>query len=71
MPPRQLQVRPLRDGCSPTTPPTTPTTPSTRVASREPVLIGDILFGALAELAGRSTAEAPPAFPGQRTRAHP
>ncbi|MFJ3787983.1 hypothetical protein [Kitasatospora sp. NPDC090091] len=64
MPPRQLQVRPLQDECS-------LTTPGPRGASREPVLIGDILFEALAELAGRGTAEAPPPFPGQRTRAHP
>ncbi|MFJ9775632.1 hypothetical protein ACIRVF_31040 [Kitasatospora sp. NPDC101157] len=38
--------------------------------SREPVLLGEVLFHTLAELA-RRTPDPVPAFPAQRTRPHP
>ncbi|WP_406200975.1 hypothetical protein OH807_20695 [Kitasatospora sp. NBC_01560] len=62
MPPRHLE-----DECSPTTPPDLPRPPDTR---RDPVLIGDILLDALAEIA-RHHAAPPAPFPAQRTRPHP
>ncbi|MEV7777675.1 hypothetical protein [Kitasatospora sp. NPDC088351] len=47
-----------------------PTTPDDTRDAREPVLIGDVIFAALADIA-RRTPEAPPRFPAQRTRPHP
>ncbi|MER7671787.1 hypothetical protein ABTY61_25465 [Kitasatospora sp. NPDC096128] len=60
MPTRQLRDEP---------PPTVPS-PDPAAASREPVLLGEVLFHTLAELA-RRTPDQPPAFPAQRTRPHP
>lgn len=64
MPTRQLRDEPL------------PTAPSAaRAASREPVLLGDVLFHALAEIARRGAPDGPagpePKLPAQRTRPHP
>ncbi|MEV7600620.1 hypothetical protein AB0O91_24940 [Kitasatospora sp. NPDC089797] len=44
--------------------------PGPRAASREPVLLGEVLFHTLAELA-RRTPEPVPGLPAQRTRPHP
>ncbi|MFD8702177.1 hypothetical protein ACFV1W_06055 [Kitasatospora sp. NPDC059648] len=41
-----------------------------RTASREPVVLGEVLFHTLAELA-RRTPDPVPALPAQRTRPHP
>ncbi|MEE1785741.1 hypothetical protein PUR71_22960 [Streptomyces sp. SP17BM10] len=67
MPTRQLRDEPL------------PTAPSAAcAASREPVLLGDVLFHALAEIARRGAPDGParpagpePKLPAQRTRPHP
>ncbi|MFH8379890.1 hypothetical protein ACH4E7_02945 [Kitasatospora sp. NPDC018058] len=65
----------LRDEPPPTRRPTTaypdaPDAPDAPVASREPVLLGEVLFHTLAELARRTPAPAP-SLPAQRTRPHP
>ncbi|MBD0688877.1 hypothetical protein [Streptomyces sp. CBMA123] len=44
--------------------------PGVPAASREPVLLGEVLFHTLAELARRTPDQAP-ALPAQRTRPHP
>ncbi|MEU4299431.1 hypothetical protein AB0F92_05250 [Kitasatospora aureofaciens] len=44
--------------------------PISPTASREPVLLGEVLFHTLAELA-RRTPDPVPALPAQRTRPHP
>ncbi|MBP0455412.1 MULTISPECIES: hypothetical protein [unclassified Kitasatospora] len=62
MPPRHLE-----DERPPTAGPVTHRTPDTL---RDPVLIGDIIFDTLAEIARRRVT-APPPFPAQRTRPHP
>ncbi|MFH9349422.1 hypothetical protein [Kitasatospora sp. NPDC017646] len=69
MPTRQLRDEP---------PPTLPSpdargadTQAARTApSREPVLLGEVLFHTLAELA-RRTPDPVPGLPAQRTRPHP
>ncbi|MFI9360034.1 hypothetical protein ACIG5E_03060 [Kitasatospora sp. NPDC053057] len=68
MPTRQLRDEP---------PPTLPSpdaqashTQAVQTASREPVLLGEVLFHTLAELARRTPAPAP-VLPAQRTRPHP
>ncbi|MFJ2582178.1 hypothetical protein [Kitasatospora aureofaciens] len=62
-----MPTRQLRDE----TPPTAP--PVARAASREPVLLGDVLFQTLAEIARRAPdgPEPEPRLPAQRTRPHP
>ncbi|MGW3039821.1 hypothetical protein ACWC9T_07150 [Kitasatospora sp. NPDC001159] len=63
----------LRDEPPPTRRPITtthPDEPDAPAASREPVLLGEVLFHALAELA-RRTPDPVPALPAQRTRPHP
>ncbi|MGW2377083.1 MULTISPECIES: hypothetical protein [Kitasatospora] len=63
MPTRQLSDEP---------PPTLPFPDARAVptASREPVLLGEVLFHVLAELA-RRTPDPVPVLPAQRTRPHP
>ncbi|MFD5462099.1 hypothetical protein ACFWIQ_04605 [Kitasatospora sp. NPDC127059] len=69
-----MPTRQLRDEPPPTLPsPDSPEAhepPGAPVASREPVLLGEVLFHTLAELARRTPAQ-PPALPAQRTRPHP
>ncbi|MFI9321165.1 hypothetical protein ACIGXI_15465 [Kitasatospora aureofaciens] len=50
--------------------PRAPDAPISPTASREPVLLGEVLFQTLAELA-RRTPDPVPALPAQRTRPHP
>ncbi|MFD8757020.1 hypothetical protein ACFV0O_39505 [Kitasatospora sp. NPDC059577] len=72
MPTRELRdqppptVRPDRSGPGPSGPDTTG--PGTTGTSRDPVLIGEVLFHTLADLARRTAA---PSLPAQRTRPHP
>ncbi|GAB7181815.1 hypothetical protein ATKI12_1646 [Kitasatospora sp. Ki12] len=64
MPTRQLRAQPpptARPGPGSGGPDATDT-------SRDPVLLGDVLFHTLADLARRTEA---PALPAQRTRPHP
>ncbi|MEV7772967.1 hypothetical protein [Kitasatospora sp. NPDC086791] len=82
MPTRQLRdqpsptVRPGRSGPDfsrpdvpgPDVPGPEATDPEAPGTSRDPVLIGDILFHTLADLARRTAA---PSLPAQRTRPHP
>ncbi|MFI6153738.1 hypothetical protein ACIBCA_13680 [Kitasatospora sp. NPDC051170] len=66
-----MPTRQLREECSPTTTPTDPSDPSdssARDTSRDPVLLGDVIFHTLAEIARRAPA---PALPTQRSRPHP
>ncbi|WP_031074808.1 hypothetical protein [Streptomyces sp. NRRL WC-3742] len=60
-----MPTRQLREECSPTT---TPDTEPAVAPSRDPVLLGDVLFHTLAEIARRAPA---PALPPQRSRPHP
>ncbi|MFJ6379983.1 hypothetical protein ACIQI7_08265 [Kitasatospora sp. NPDC092039] len=62
-----MPTRQLRDQPPPTTRPGT-RDPRAPGASRDPVLLGDVLFHTLAELARRTSA---PSLPAQRTRPHP
>ncbi|MEV0534321.1 hypothetical protein [Kitasatospora sp. NPDC050463] len=50
-------------------PPTT--TPDAPRETRDPVLIGDIIFDTIADLARRTTPAPTPHVPNQRTRPHP
>ncbi|MFJ8473914.1 hypothetical protein [Kitasatospora sp. NPDC094011] len=68
-----MPTRQLRDEPHPTLPPPDPApdaqdAPGPRTASREPVLLGEVLFHTLAELARRTP---DPSLPAQRTRPHP
>ncbi|MER7849702.1 hypothetical protein ABTZ03_37860 [Kitasatospora sp. NPDC096077] len=73
-----MPTRQLRDEPHPTLPPPDPAqdvqdardAPGPRTASREPVLLGEVLFHTLAELA-RRTPDPAPSLPAQRTRPHP
>ncbi|MFD7829579.1 hypothetical protein [Kitasatospora sp. NPDC059803] len=58
-----MPTRQLRDEPPPTIPPA-----ASPDASREPVLLGDVLFHTLAEIARRAPE---PRLPAQRTRPHP
>ncbi|MEU1509522.1 hypothetical protein [Kitasatospora sp. NPDC005748] len=60
-----MRTRHARDERPPTTPPDAPR------ETRDPVLIGDFIFDTLAELARRTTPDATPHVPSQRTRPHP
>ncbi|MBD0674097.1 hypothetical protein ACIQOW_27165 [Kitasatospora sp. NPDC091335] len=62
MPTRQLSDQP------PQTARPDPGDPQAPAASRDPVLLGDVLFHTLADLARRTAA---PSLPAQRTRPHP
>ncbi|MEU3559605.1 hypothetical protein [Kitasatospora sp. NPDC006786] len=62
-----MPTRQLRDQPPPTARPDT-RDPRASDASRDPVLLGDVLFHTLAELARRTCA---PSLPAQRTRPHP
>ncbi|MBV2152713.1 hypothetical protein [Kitasatospora sp. SUK 42] len=64
-----MPTRQLRDAPPPTHRPVAPALDAPE-ASREPVLLGDVLFHTLAELA-RRTPDPAPALPTQRTRPHP
>ncbi|MFJ2862934.1 hypothetical protein [Kitasatospora sp. NPDC087314] len=63
-----MPTRQLRDEPPPTAPPAAPSPDAPPDASREPVLLGDVLFHTLAEIARRAPA---PSLPAQRTRPHP
>ncbi|MDH6703786.1 hypothetical protein P3T27_000467 [Kitasatospora sp. MAA19] len=67
-----MPTRQLRDEPPPTVPPAAPSPDASSdvspAASREPVLLGDVLFHTLAEIARRAPA---PSLPAQRTRPHP
>ncbi|MFF3001308.1 hypothetical protein ACFVTF_00650 [Kitasatospora sp. NPDC057940] len=70
-----MPTRQLRDEPPPTVPPAASPDASRDVfpdvspdASREPVLLGDVLFHTLAEIARRAPE---PRLPAQRTRPHP
>lgn len=70
-----MPTRQLRDEPPPTIPPAASPDASRDVssgaspgASREPVLLGDVLFHTLAEIARRAPE---PRLPAQRTRPHP
>ncbi|MFF7992324.1 hypothetical protein ACFZDG_21325 [Kitasatospora xanthocidica] len=66
-----MPTRQLRDQPPPTVRPDPgpgPAGPDATDSSRDPVLLGDVLFHTLAELARRTEA---PALPAQRTRPHP
>ncbi|MFF9642867.1 hypothetical protein [Kitasatospora aureofaciens] len=73
-----MPTRQCRDEPPPTLPspdphvpdPQAPDAPIPPTASREPVLLGEVLFHTLAELA-RRTPDPVPALPAQRTRPHP
>ncbi|MEU6968162.1 hypothetical protein AB0A71_10525 [Kitasatospora aureofaciens] len=73
-----MPTRQCRDEPPPTFPspdpqapdPRAPDAPISPTASREPVLLGEVLFHTLAELA-RRTPDPVPALPAQRTRPHP
>ncbi|WP_030055486.1 MULTISPECIES: hypothetical protein [Streptomyces] len=62
-----MPTRQLRDQSPPTARPDSPA-PDASDTSRDPVLLGDVLFHTLAELARRTEA---PSLPAQRTRPHP
>ncbi|MEV6979574.1 hypothetical protein [Kitasatospora sp. NPDC093806] len=59
-----MPTRQVRDERPPTTPEDAP--PPAPAPSREPVLIGDILFDTLADLASRTTPTHPLHLPTQR-----
>ncbi|MEV8322368.1 hypothetical protein [Kitasatospora sp. NPDC056731] len=66
-----MPTRQLRDEPPPTIPPAASPDASSGAspdASREPVLLGDVLFHTLAEIARRAPE---PRLPAQRTRPHP
>ncbi|CAM5449417.1 putative protein OS=Kitasatospora aureofaciens OX=1894 GN=GCM10010502_17350 PE=4 SV=1 [Kitasatospora aureofaciens] len=73
-----MPTRQCRDEPPPTLPSPDPRVPDPRAmdapisptVSREPVLLGEVLFHTLAELA-RRTPDPVPALPAQRTRPHP
>ncbi|HJD80019.1 hypothetical protein [Kitasatospora aureofaciens] len=73
-----MPTRQCRDEPPPTLPspdpqvpdPRAPDAPISPAASREPVLLGEVLFHTLAELA-RRTPDPVPALPAQRTGPHP
>lgn len=62
-----MPTRQLRDQPPPTARPDA-RDPRAADDSRDPVLLGDVLFHTLAELARRTAA---PSLPAQRTRPHP
>ncbi|MFE4970990.1 hypothetical protein ACFRAR_02590 [Kitasatospora sp. NPDC056651] len=62
-----MPTRQLRDQPPPTAHPD-PRAGRAPEASRDPVLLGDVLFHTLADLARRTAA---PSLPTQRTRPHP
>ncbi|MFE6049683.1 hypothetical protein ACFQ6N_02900 [Kitasatospora sp. NPDC056446] len=62
-----MPTRQLRDQPPPTVRPD-PVAPDAPGTSRDPVLLGDVLFHTLADLARRTAA---PSLPAQRTRPHP
>ncbi|MEU9043147.1 MULTISPECIES: hypothetical protein [unclassified Kitasatospora] len=62
-----MPTRQLRDQPPPTVRPG-PCGPDEPDTSRDPVLLGDVLFHTLADLARRTEA---PSLPAQRTRPHP
>ncbi|MER7770130.1 hypothetical protein [Kitasatospora sp. NPDC096140] len=62
-----MPTRQLRDQPPPTVRPDS-AGPDPSDTSRDPVLLGDVLFHTLAEIARRTEA---PALPAQRTRPHP
>ncbi|WP_316522034.1 hypothetical protein [Kitasatospora brasiliensis] len=63
-----MPTRQLRDQPPQTAHPDTPTAPRLDT-SRDPVLLGDVLFHTLADLARRTPTA--PTLPTQRTRPHP
>ncbi|RKT16650.1 hypothetical protein BX285_0997 [Streptomyces sp. 1114.5] len=65
-----MPTRQLRDQPPATTHPD-PQAPAAPDTSRDPVLLGDVLFHTLADLARRTDPPTLPALPTQRTRPHP
>ncbi|WP_049658064.1 hypothetical protein [Kitasatospora sp. MY 5-36] len=68
MPTRQLRDQPPPTARPDTRDPQAAEAPQAPEASRDPVLLGDVLFHTLADLARRTSA---PSLPAQRTRPHP